>query len=222
VDKDFGHEMMHALGNELLCRYYSISLLSCASISSSMAKLGLKHDGTLNVLALAWKQNFDEPHSDFAIIKDAEIVEMAKRMLKAYSDMEYLVPLVVDAVLGSLKERASILSFSDKFDVVKSLIRERSDAVEANRDWLIQSISSADLTLSSAQQLVEMITWSSHVDFGKDFKTIAKERIMVVDGKMQVVVKASHGPDSNGLRRTSETLVSVDPSWIDTFMQITT
>jgi hypothetical protein len=82
VPHDVIHRMMQTLGEELLCRFHSMTLLSCCSIAESMASLkNAKHDGILNILKLAFKQNRDEPRES---LDEDYVMSMEKRMREAY------------------------------------------------------------------------------------------------------------------------------------------
>lgn len=98
LDAESVKEIVHILGRELLYRFHSITPLTCASVASSLAKLGCRDKGTLNILALAFEQHLplskDEVSSD--IVHDHSV-----RLRDAFRSLDYPLP-VLDSVLDKV------------------------------------------------------------------------------------------------------------------------
>ena len=120
-------EMMHVLGEELLCRFHGLTLLSCRSIVESMAAIPYaRHEGLLNVIAIAYKQNIEEPVTG-QTHSDDHIVKCGVEILSSYNKMDYLLPTILETALKSLDSRT--VAFKDKLKVLEILLPKHADIV---------------------------------------------------------------------------------------------
>ena len=92
--------LVHILGHELLCRYHSLTLLSCASIAESLSRLKCKDPGTLNVLVICFKQILQEGSHK---LSDPALVAYADTLQSAFADLKYHVE-VLDEVMTTVSK----------------------------------------------------------------------------------------------------------------------
>lgn len=116
---------IRAVGQELLCRFHSLTLLSCSSIAHSISLIpGARHEGTLNILLLAFKQNIEE--LDGCVPEDA-LLSLAVRFLRAFASLDYLLPAVLDATKDVLISLNSRISMEDRLDMIRLIVSTGSD-----------------------------------------------------------------------------------------------
>ena len=194
VPEDSIKTMMQSLGEELLCRFHSMTLYSCTCIAESIALIPhAKHEGVLNIISLAFKQNIDEPVDK---LTDEQIVNLSLRLLKAYSALDHLLPLVVEAVLKTVACRQASLSTGQRIDVLSLLIPSHMPSILQYAAWLIP-ISLGELETITAEQCLRFI--SAAVESGNSSivelaKKLAKDRVNKVceDGSVEIKETAVH------------------------------
>lgn len=122
--------MTRALGQELLCRFHSMTFLSCSSIAKSMAVLTNADKGTLNMIALCFKQNLEITPWQ---VSDSDVAAMTIEMINAYSKLGHVVPILIDSATAvaarvdiSLDQQIQTLHFvasHDQSDQAKTRIQ---------------------------------------------------------------------------------------------------
>jgi hypothetical protein len=85
---------------------------------------GARHEGTLNILLLAFKQNVDE--KDGSVPEDA-LLSLAVRFLRAYAFLDYLLPGVLDATKDVLISLNSLITMEDRLDMIRLIASTGSD-----------------------------------------------------------------------------------------------
>jgi hypothetical protein len=149
VSQESIEAMMQTLGEELLCRFHSMTLFSCTSIAESMAAITFaKHEGVLNIISLAFKQNMDEPIDS---LNDEQILDMSVRLLKAYASLDHLLPIVVESVLKTATERRGSLSVGQQIDILTTLIPSHVESLHSMGSSLIPTSTKEIQGMSAAQ-----------------------------------------------------------------------
>ena len=104
-EKEELHRIIHVLGQELLCRYHSMTLLSCASISASLAKLNCRDTGLLNVVIICFKQILEEGSHN---LSDERVTQYASTVNEAFIQLKYQVG-VLDEVMSKVTLRNQLV-----------------------------------------------------------------------------------------------------------------
>ena len=200
IDEDVLRGTVHALGQEMLCRFHSLTLLSCSSVAESMAKLRCRDEGTLNILALAFKQNLEDP-TRVAVLTDAQIVDMACGILDAYARLKYVLPTVLDTVLSAIMARLPVVSVSQRIGIIQHCLEC------GNLDWLqsdgkrLLGVYAALMSGASVGECLQLVDIAPRVGDAHLFSDLARllhERVRVnADGTASM--RELRGVDAHGL-----------------------
>lgn len=144
IDPQAVHVMVRAVGNELLCRFHALTLNSCASILTSLAKLKCVEPGTLNILGIGFERLCNESRLD-----DRRMVEHSLSVMKAYKDLEYPVEGVTDMGLKVIGERVRDLNRDDFFGVI-DLVGFKNEIV-SKHDWIVLELPNRVIEATAAQ-----------------------------------------------------------------------
>lgn len=140
--------MVRSLGNELLCRFHALSLYSCASILTSLAKLRCVEPGTLNLLGMAFEK-LSHDATSLAHLSDNRIIEHTLSIMRAYKELGYSVRVVTDTGLQILKDRKDVMTFDDLVSCV--------ELVDVNGQEWIQRTLEGRIGESTAVELLRLV-----------------------------------------------------------------
>jgi hypothetical protein len=181
VPSELVRSSIEALGQELLCRYHSLTLLSCSSIAHALSVIpGAKHEGTLNILALAFQQNLVEDSHD---LTDRSVIEMTRITLRAFGRLEYPVPVVVESAIKALEVRNRSLSLEDRIDVIELLLSSHPENL-VKEGPSVMSVSVKELNEASVDiflRFLALVSSTNHEGLRKAASQAVKERVKVSD-----------------------------------------
>ena len=151
VKSDSIKSMVRSLGNEILCRFHALSLYSCASILTSLAKLKCVEPGTLNILAIAFEKLSVDP-ATLAKLSDKRIVEHTLSVMKAYRDLGYSSQVVSETSMRVFEDRKGTISLDELVSFLEILDKR-------NEEWIVKSLETR-IDQSSADELLRLVSIS--------------------------------------------------------------
>ena len=146
--------VVRALGNEILCRFHSLTLFSCASILSSLASLNCREPGTLNLLCMAFEKLCDPSANDSSTISDKRVLQHVLTIMRAFKELDYSAKAVYDTGLKAFRDRQSVADLNDLIGLLRVICLEEEDA--SSHDWLDGALVD-NLKDASAGQLIELV-----------------------------------------------------------------
>lgn len=208
--REHTHSMIEAIGQELLCRFHSLSLLSCSSIAHSMSLIpGARHEGTLNILSLAFKQNIGEVGN--SVPHDA-LLSMTVRFLRAYASMDYLIPVVFDATTGILRNLNYRFSVQDRLDMIRLIGDTGSDSPYVSA---ILPANGGEFGTATADQVLELLRLalsSPNAELESIARTVVASRVEFVNEPAAAVLinGGDTGMKAESLRISPELLKFIE------------
>ena len=198
--------LMESLGQEILCRFHSLTLFSCCSIAESMAVLNCSHRGTLNVLALACKQNLEEEIR--GTITPAKIVDICVRTLSAFDKLRYTPPIIIESVKEALRKNSEQIDIPQRLSVIETLLEVRPDFLDHNATGLLITNTCEGLFSLDPDKILKIITLATKVKGLRDVAKILIENSVIIaqDGK-RMVVKQLKGMDNLGENKYAQHLL---------------
>ena len=100
IDSNELVRIVHLLGQEMLCRYHSLTLFSCSCIAHSLSLLNCKDPGTLNILVICFKQILHETNHS---VSNEQIIQFADTVKSAFTTLQYHVD-VLDEIMVKVDE----------------------------------------------------------------------------------------------------------------------
>jgi hypothetical protein len=201
-------KMIEAIGEEILCRYHCLTLWSCCSIAESLSLLDMCHRGTLNVIALAWKQQLDEHQGD--VIPSERVIDMAIRILSAFSKLGYTPPIIIESVVESLSKDSGRLTAEQRLNAIQTIFNIRPEILQSESCTGLMTFSSGEIDAMSpalALSLIKIAAVLSHPSMTTLARKLVSERIVVAEDGCQMVIKETKGLDQFGNKRFNQHLM---------------
>lgn len=209
VELEAVYNMVESLGKEILCRFHALTLWSCCSISESLASLGCCHKGTLNILALAWKQNLEE--NTYHEPSPERLVDMCVRMLSAYAKLKLCLPLIVDSVVDELIKNHMHMDFDQRLNIIETLVVFRPDILDKEAMDLNITNEISGLRALNSNQKLRFFALASKVknqSMLSAAKTLFNESVIIAEDGKRMVVKQETGADEFGKPKFTQNLVT--------------
>jgi len=187
---------VHALGNEILCRFHSLTLFSCCSILTSLASLSCRDAGTLNVISIAFQRLVGPSVSPS--LADVKIVEYCVNVIEAFDKLGYRLPGVSRSVVEAVKIRP--IGLTDRIRIIHAL---HPDTDNELREGLFSGIDLDSLRSATIDQLLVLVT---SPDLNQNVLRLLEKRIRMTRDTAVFLEKA--GVDDDGFAVTREVILN--------------
>ena len=181
--------MTRALGQELLCRFHSMTLLSCSRIAKSIAVLSSADKGTLNMIALCFKQNLDKTPWQ---VSDTEVAAMTIEMINAYSKLGHVVPILIDSATAVATQVE--MTLDKKIQVLHFVVsHDQSDQAQTRIQSLLVGEETSGMGSLSAASIVLLAKTAPLVNDEKltagvrrliAYRVVVSDKVSIKGGKM--------------------------------------